>query len=122
MIYYFPNDVLHETDLCTDYSLDQKQVKIDIPNECTACNLKFEYAIVGDVNTETILKQHCHHILSYKMLWSFRIKENIIKLIDSMNDGCKCDKCYDWVSMAVSNMPDNKFRCYRCRSHPLLTY
>ena len=101
--------------LTEDVKAETPAIKIYIPTNCPHCNFQIKIADVGCAEYSSSLIDFCSHTRQYSQLWNIRIQPNH----DPLNDGCKCEKCSEWVPMAYPNLPNNKFKCYRCRTHPL---
>lgn len=102
---------------------------IHLPDKCQHCNALVMVGKVGDINTCGNLKSDsnnrvCNHFIMWHSLWANRIKKwpeaidhiNVLKTIDPLDDGCKCNKCGLFYSMAAPNQIDNTFKCYTCRN------
>ena len=111
--YYFPIDHIPPEEGGDIDSVKFRLIKIK--DHCNKCEIQFSIGCEGSEVEETLLKDYCSCISTFEKLWKTRIVQPVI---DVKNDGCKCDKCTEWVPMAISNMPNNKFRCYRCRANP----
>jgi hypothetical protein len=116
MIFYFPVSFIlqDERKEFASSSLENGFVSITIPDNCPKCNNKFRIIKPGSTDSETSLYDYCH-LNTYAKIFSSRMK----LVHDQVNDGCKCNQCASWVPMAAPNLPDNKFKCYSCRTHPL---
>lgn len=119
LTYYFPIEYVPHKD---KHLLDKKMtsfqyIPISLNDSCYKCGaeVKIHPFISGSINDETMLDVSCLHYNKYSLIWEARILT-----VNPIDDGQKCDKCSDWTPMAISNMPDGKFRCYRCRTHPLI--
>ena len=107
--FYFP---LNRIFKISEIKSEDECLAINLPEHCPFCDTKFEIDYIGSENSITELKKYCDHIAIWPQIWEMRIQ------IDLKNDGCFCDKCTEWSPMAVANLAENKFRCYRCRQNP----
>jgi hypothetical protein len=104
------------TDLC---------IKIYLPHTCQHCSRSIIIDRIGAKDLQGITNNNtCNHFAWWAELWNNRIqkysdlleKVAAIKINNDINDGCKCNKCGLWYSMAAPNQLDNTFKCYSCRN------
>jgi hypothetical protein len=100
-------------------------IKIHLPNHCQHCSKELKVIITGTADLSGIMNFNtCGHFIWWEGLWNNRItnlpdsleKVAAIKVINDFDDGCKCNKCGLWYSMAAPNQLDNTFKCYTCRN------
>ena len=104
-------------------------LEINLPDRCQHCNTPVVIGNIGDATHCGNLKSGisngiCDHFLMWDKLWANRItnitkslsKNASVEVLYSLNDGCKCNKCGIFYSMAAPNQKDNTFKCYTCRN------
>jgi hypothetical protein len=102
-------------------------LEINLPDQCKHCGHHVVIGNVGDVNSCGNLNGNsniCAHFMTWDSLWKNRItnlqqslnKIAAAEVLDPLDDGCKCNKCGLFYSMAAPNQIDNTFKCYTCRN------
>lgn len=97
-------------------------MEVSIPDDCQHCGLKINIHANGNSFRPGTIINPCLHYSHYRRVWENRIINKqaeqpiMSKVTNYFDDGCKCNKCGLWYSMAAPNQSDNTFKCYLCRT------